>query len=82
MELNIDILKKMTRSIANTRDEEIGCEDCFEFVDIFVESQLQGKDPAEAMPLVEAHLNRCANCQEEFEALLDAIKATSEDKEQ
>ena len=81
MQLNVDILKKMARAIANTREEEIGCDDCFEFVDIFVETQLEGKDPAEAMPLVEAHLSRCANCQEEFEALLDAIKATSEDNE-
>ncbi len=79
MELNAEVLKKMTRAIASTRDEEIGCDDCFEFVDIFVEAKLQGKNPEEAMPLVEAHLNRCANCQDEFEALLDAIKATSDD---
>jgi len=79
MELNVEILKKMTRAIATTRDEEIGCDDCFEFVDIFVEAELKGKNPAEAMPLVEAHLNRCPNCLEELEALLDAIKANSED---
>ncbi|MBC8509887.1 MAG: hypothetical protein ISR58_13070 [Anaerolineales bacterium] len=78
MELNVEILKKMARAIATTTDKEIGCDDCFEFVDIFVESQLQGKNPAEAMPLVEAHLNRCANCHEEFEALLVAIKATTD----
>ena len=79
MELNADILKKIARAIASTRDDEIGCDDCFEFIDIFVESELQGKNPAEAMPLVEAHLNRCMNCREEFEALLEAIKATSDE---
>jgi len=78
MELNIETLKKMARAIANTSDDEIGCDDCFEFIDIFVESELHGKNPAEAMPLVEEHLNHCMNCREEFEALLDAIKATSE----
>ena len=81
MELNAEVLKKMTRAIASTRDEEIGCDDCFEFVDIFVEAELQGKNPEEAMPLVKAHLNRCANCQDEFEARLDAIKATSDDSD-
>lgn len=80
MKLNTEFIKKLTRSIVSTRDEELGCEDCFEVVDIFVENELQGKKPSEAMPLVEEHLSRCANCREEFEALLDAIKATSEEE--
>jgi len=79
MKLDVETLKKMTRSIASTRDDEIGCDDCFEFVDIFVEAELQGKKPAEALPLVEDHLNRCTNCRDEFEALLDAIKATAKE---
>ncbi|MBL7163565.1 MAG: hypothetical protein ISS57_13270 [Anaerolineales bacterium] len=78
MVLNVETLKKMARAIANTSNDEIGCDDCFEFIDIFVESELHGKNPAEAMHLVEEHLNHCMNCREEFEALLDAIKATSE----
>ncbi|MDZ7680498.1 MAG: hypothetical protein U5J63_02020 [Fodinibius sp.] len=37
--------------------------------------KLAGKSPEEAMPLVEEHLNRCHECQEEFQILLDALKA-------
>jgi hypothetical protein len=67
----------MVRSILATHPDEIGCDDCFEELDKFVDMKLQGVDAAQALPLVEDHLNRCHNCKEEFEALLDAIKATS-----
>jgi hypothetical protein len=77
MKLSLEVLKKMVRAIASTKSDEIGCDECFEQVDQFVELQLQGKNAAEAMPLVEDHLNRCNGCREEFEALLDCIKATT-----
>ncbi len=77
MQLKLDVLKKMVRAIATTTPDEIGCDECFNEIDRFVELELQGKNAAEAMPLVQAHLNRCMNCREEFEALLDALKATS-----
>lgn len=70
-----DMLKQMARGIATTRPDEIGCAECFEQLDQFVELTLDGKSPAEAMPLVEDHLNRCGDCREEFEALLTAIRA-------
>jgi hypothetical protein len=79
MELNLDTIKKLTRAIATTKDEEVGCDECFAVVDQFVELELGGKAAAEAMPLIEDHLNRCQNCRDEFEALLDAVKATSEE---
>ena len=78
MPLNTEILKQIVRSIATTQDDEIGCDGCFEEIDQFVELELAGKDPAEAMPLVQNHLSRCKCCREEFEALLDALKATSQ----
>lgn len=77
MALKIDVLKKMVRAILTTTDDEIDCGECFQELDTFIDLRLQGKNAAEAMPLVEAHLNRCMNCREEFEALLDALKATA-----
>lgn len=75
--LDSDQLKKMVRMIQETRDEEIGCEDCFTQVDQFVDQLLEGKHPQEAMPLVQQHLNICSDCREEFQALLLALKAES-----
>jgi uncharacterized protein with PIN domain len=77
MKLTVDNLKRIVRSIATTEDEEIGCEECFHEVDRFAEMKLAGKNVAEAMPLVQAHLERCEHCRQEYEALLDALKAIS-----
>jgi hypothetical protein len=68
-------LKGLVRGIMTTRPDEIGCEECFEELDRFVEMELAGKDAAEAMPLVQDHLDRCRECKEEFEALLAALRA-------
>jgi len=76
--LNGNFIKKMVRVVLATRDEEIGCEECFEQVDRFAELVLDGKPAAEAMPLVQDHLNKCADCREEFEALLEALRALEE----
>ncbi|GAB4557130.1 MAG: hypothetical protein Kow0047_01230 [Anaerolineae bacterium] len=72
-----DHLKMMVRGILSTRPDEIGCDECFELLDQFVELKLAGKDAAAAMPLVEDHLQRCGDCREEFEALLAALRALS-----
>jgi hypothetical protein len=73
-----EAMYRMVRAIAEVRDREIGCDDCFEKVDQFVELELAGKKPGEALPLVKEHLDRCHNCREEYEALLIAVKAMSE----
>jgi hypothetical protein len=75
MALDLDMLKQMVRGIVTTRPDEIGCDECFEQLDRFVEMTLAGKNAAEAMPLVQDHLERCDDCREEFEALLAALRA-------
>jgi hypothetical protein len=68
-------VKRMVRAILTTHEDEIGCDDCFEEIDRFVEMTLAGKDAAEAMPLVADHLQRCRDCREEYEALLRVLRA-------
>jgi hypothetical protein len=70
-------LKEMARGIMTTRPDEIGCAECFDRIDSFVEIELAGRNAAEAMPLVQDHLDRCGNCREEFEALLAALRAVA-----
>jgi bacterioferritin-associated ferredoxin len=75
---NSDILKAFIREIAEAREVEIGCDECFEQLDRFVEMKLSELDAAQAMPLVQEHLQICGECREEFEALLAALRATAE----
>jgi hypothetical protein len=70
-----DTLKQMVQGIITTRPDEIGCDECFKQLDYFAEEVLAGKNAAEALPLVQDHLDRCDDCREEFEALLAALRA-------
>ena len=63
------------RAVAETRESEIGCDECFEQMDLFVEIEFSGSDAATAMPLVHNHLRKCEDCHEKYEALLVAISA-------
>jgi len=75
MKLTIDIIKKMLRVVLATRDDEINCDECYQRIESFAEIKLSGKSAEEAMPLVEDHLQRCKDCREEYEVLLEALQA-------
>ena len=68
-----DVLK-LVRVVAETREVEIGCDECFERLDSFAELALSGEEATVAMPLVGDHLNKCEDCRGTFEALLTALR--------
>lgn len=67
--LGTERLRGMAKGIMTTRPDEIGCLQLLELMDYFAEMELSGMDAAQAMPLVQDHLNRCRDCQEEYLAL-------------
>jgi hypothetical protein len=73
--LNRSGLNKLVRAVAETRETEIGCDECFEQMDRFAEIEFSGSDAVTAMPLVHDHLRQCEDCHEQYEALLIAIGA-------
>jgi hypothetical protein len=48
---------------------DIGCEECFERLDEYVELELQGRAPDERIPGMREHLAGCPACREEHESL-------------
>jgi hypothetical protein len=52
---------------------EVGCEECFDLLDEFVELELAGQDPDATMPGLRAHLAGCPACREEHDALLALV---------
>jgi len=66
---------KLIRVVAETRETEIGCEECFEQLDSFAEGELSGVEASIAMPLVGDHLNKCEDCRSTFERLLTALRS-------
>ena len=67
---------KLVRVVAETHEVEIGCDECFERLDVFAETELSGVEASAAMPLVGDHLDKCADCRSKFEALLTALRST------
>jgi hypothetical protein len=67
---------KLVRVVAETHETEIGCDECFEQLDSFAESEISGEVASVAMPLVGDHLDKCADCRSKFEALLRALRGT------
>ena len=74
MKIEQDKLTALLRSVLHLKDDYIGCKACFEALDRYIDLHLAGKDAARALPLVEAHLENCADCREEFEVLLEILK--------
>ena len=70
-------IKELAHGIFTTHPDEIACQKCFERLARFAEMSRTGEGVAEAMPLVQEHLDRCPDCREEYEALLAAMHATT-----
>ena len=73
--LKRDDVLKLVRAVAETREIEIGCNECFEQLDGFAEAELSGVEARSVMPLVGDHLDKCVDCRSKFEALLTALHA-------
>jgi hypothetical protein len=67
---------KLVRVVAETHETEIGCDECFEQLDSFAETEIAGAEASVAMPLVGDHLDKCADCRSTFDALLTALRRT------
>lgn len=78
MELTTKTIRNMMSSVKSTRELELTCGHCYDELDQFIEMKLSGKKAEEAMPLVQEHLDRCPACREEYETLLEALKAMTD----
>ncbi len=54
---------------------EVGCDECFEQLDRFVELEVSGADADAALPGLRGHLQGCPACREEHESLLALVQS-------
>ena len=52
---------------------DIGCEECFERLDEYVELELAGADADRALPGMGEHLQGCPACREDHDSLRDLV---------
>ena len=63
------------RRLLGPAGPELGCEECFELVDVYVEAELAGEDADGRVPGMRVHLEGCPACAEEHESLRELMSA-------
>ena len=76
--VDVQVIKDMVRELVTIRPDEMDCPECFEHMDHFADLLASGEDAAAIMPRLHQHLEHCALCREEFEALLNAVRSLGE----
>ena len=71
-----EALEKMLRGLEQTREVEVTCDEVLAVLDQVAEAELRNEDVARLMPLIQHHLETCADCREELEALLRILRAS------
>lgn len=72
-----DIIQELIRSLEEEdRQESCSCDDVFAVLDEYTELELKGQDAARLMPLLRKHMDRCHDCGEEHQALLEILQKT------
>ncbi len=55
---------------------ELTCEQCFEQLDRYVEFEVAGADAGARIPGMQAHLEGCPACAEDYQSLKDVVTST------
>ena len=76
--MSFNQLLAIIEAIFTVHEEDMDCEGCDAEMPHLVELINAGQDPKLLLPAVQHHLERCHDCQEEFEALLAIVKAENE----
>ncbi len=74
MSITSEQITGLMRLIGITRESEINCNECLHHVAEFAENELAGKAMPEAQEAVSHHLTLCAECREEYNELLKAMR--------
>ena len=64
---------EVVRRLLGPAEPELGCDECFEHLDRYVELELGGVDADAGVPGLRAHLAGCPACREEHDSLLALV---------
>jgi hypothetical protein len=73
-----DNLRAAIARLLGPAGPEVGCDECFEMLDEYVELELAGADADRRMPGLREHLLGCPACREEHDSLLEFAAAEQE----
>ena len=74
--LEDEVVLKFLSVLEKAREDELSCSEMYARLDIFVETEVETKDASKIPALIREHLDMCADCCEEYEALLAVLENT------
>ena len=72
---------RLVERLVGTADQELSCEECFDFLDAYVELELTGsaRSADARMPRMRAHLRGCSACRDDYDSLLEFVRSDRTD---
>lgn len=75
MPLSENQITSLINKVKSTQLDPLDCDECFEHMAEFVEAELSAREIPEALKAIQTHLDQCKCCHDEFEALIDGLRA-------
>ncbi|HEX8068095.1 MAG TPA: hypothetical protein VF520_16375 [Thermoleophilaceae bacterium] len=69
--------RRTVENLLGPAEPELLCDECFERIDEYVDLELIGAAPEEAIPGMRSHLDGCPACHEEYESLRELARTGS-----
>jgi hypothetical protein len=79
MSLSKEQINDLMRQVGLTKDDEIDCDRCLGLVAEFADRELAGRSIPAGLDALNHHLSICVECCEEYQALLQALKAMDDE---
>ena len=79
MALTSKQIDKLLGLIGTTQDDRLDCDGCMDHIAEFADLQLANLSVPEALEAVQRHLESCACCADEYQALLDGLRGLKQE---
>ena len=79
MALSKEQIRSLLGMISRTEQDSVECDACFDHLAEFAETELAGQEIPGALRAIENHLEQCACCRDEYQALIEGLRAIEED---
>ncbi|MGZ4167783.1 MAG: anti-sigma factor family protein [Solirubrobacteraceae bacterium] len=66
--------ERLVSGLLGPAGPELTCEECFDLLDVYVDSELAGENADARVPAMRAHLTGCPACAEEHDSLTDLLR--------
>ena len=74
MALTREQIEKLLGLVGSAGDDQLDCDGCLSHIAEFADMQLADRPLSEALQAVQLHLESCACCADEYQALLDGLR--------